>query len=84
MVWNGGSAYVLSDGPGTNEIWASATPNFLPLTQNHTTTKLAQNFANPAQFLSWVCQQHPAGTKLYVVRQQSTYTPYNGGTYDCP
>jgi len=84
LAWTGGSAYVMSNSGGTNELWASTTPSFLPLENDFAATKTAQSFTTPAAFLAWVCTQYPGNPKLYVVQQSSTFTPYNGGTHQCP
>jgi hypothetical protein len=73
----------MSNSGGTNELWASATPSFLPLKKDFTATKTTESTSTPAAFLAWVCNQYPQGTQLYVVQQSSTFTPYQGGTHQC-
>jgi len=81
----GGTVYVWSTNNGTSELWASNQSSFLPLPSPLTATKTDQNHTTPQQFLAWVCTKYPAGTKLYVVQQHSTYTPYGpNGTHQCP
>ncbi len=81
----GGAIYVWCTSNGTNELWASNLSGFLPLPSPITATKTNQDLNTPQEFLAWVCTQYPAGTKLNVVQQQSTFTPYGpNGTYQCP